>query len=87
MLLDIARGRTQVLMLSLKRWLLSLCLPTPQLAASTHKHAEAALEESRQRAAREQRMDRLKVTFGVALALQYACHASERGAPAMAAIA
>ncbi len=59
--------------------------PSPQLAASTHKHAEAALEESRQRAAREQRMARLKVHFGVAL--QYACHASERGAPAMAAVA
>lgn len=34
-----------------------------QLAASTAKHAAAALEESRQRAAREQRMARLKVLF------------------------
>lgn len=34
-----------------------------QLAASTAKHAAAALEESRQRAAREQRMARLKVRF------------------------
>lgn len=40
------------------------CLSPLQLAASTAKHAAAALTESRQRAAREQRMARLKVWQG-----------------------
>lgn len=39
-------------------------MPPLQLAASTAKHAAAALAESRQRAAREQRMARLKVRQG-----------------------